>query len=244
MWRSLERLDGDALLWVLTLDDETAELLRTIGGVRLRVVLLGELIARDDRLRAVQAERPRKEFIFTLTPCLVRHLFQTRPEIDRLVYLDADLFSFSDPDVIWQEWGPGSVFVAPHRYPAWHDDAPRYGKFNVGVLGFARDHTTRAGASTLFGSRGSRDGRSRCADLWWSGGNAESRKRRVGSLATQARNGVDDLVANGRARIEPAGRGMRSFDAALCPRVPPVDRRAASSLAACTSHRASPTATP
>jgi hypothetical protein len=111
MWRSLERWDESAVLWVLALDDETAEVLRAIGGERLHVVALAELL----------------------------YLFRMYPEIDRLMYLDADLFFFGDPNAIAAEWLGGSVYVVPHRYPSWHDDAALYGRFNVGVLGFRRD---------------------------------------------------------------------------------------------------------
>lgn len=144
LWRSLARHDPAAGLWVLALDDETTEVLRKLQDVRLKVVALAELLAADPDLAAVQAGRPRAEFIFTLTPCLLRHLLDAHPEIDLLTYLDADLYFFSDPAPIPRELGRGSVLVAAHRYPPWQDDAARYGRFNVGVLVFRADPRARA----------------------------------------------------------------------------------------------------
>jgi len=144
MGTSLARHDADAVLWVLTLDGEAAAVLRGIGETRVQVLELGELLSADPALAAVQATRPRNEFIFTLTPCLVGWLLRTRPEIGALVYLDADLFFFADPAPIWRELQEGSLLVVPHRYPAWHDDTARYGKFNVGVVGFRADAEARA----------------------------------------------------------------------------------------------------
>ena len=149
LWRSLGRHDAAAQLTVLALDADATRVLRGFGEERLRVIDLAELLAADAGLAAVQATRSRTEFIFALTPCLVRHLLDTEHKIQRLVYLDADLFFFSDAAPIWRELGGNSVLITPHRYPAWHDDSARYGRFNVGVVGFRRDAAGRA-----------------CADLW------------------------------------------------------------------------------
>ncbi|MBL9188265.1 MAG: hypothetical protein JNK23_12340 [Opitutaceae bacterium] len=144
LWRSLAARDAEARLTVLALDDETAQVLRAIGGERLAVVALRDLLAADPELAKVQASRSRTEFIFALTPCLVRHLLEADHKIQRLAYLDADLFFFSDAAPIWRELGGHSVLVTPHRYPPWHDDSARYGRFNVGVVAFRRDAAGRA----------------------------------------------------------------------------------------------------
>lgn len=141
---SLARHDASAVLWVLALDDDTAAVLRHQADERLHVLALSELLAADPELAAARAGRPRAEFIFTLTPCLVRHLLRTRPELGALTYLDADLFFLADPAPLHREFAGGSVLVVAHRYPAWHDDAARYGRFNVGVLMFRDDPSGRA----------------------------------------------------------------------------------------------------
>jgi len=149
LWESLARHDPAAILIVLALDGETSRVLRRIGGDRVYVVDLAELLASDPELAALQEKRSRPEFIFSLTPCLIRFLLHTRTDLESMIYLDADLFFFAGPHAIWEELARGSVLVVPHRYPSWHDDSVRYGRFNVGVVGFRRDATGRA-----------------CAD-WW-----------------------------------------------------------------------------
>jgi len=144
LWRSLARHDAAAMLWVLALDDETAAIWRDLKEPRCRVVTLAELLAADPELAATRSGRPRNEFIFTLTPCLVRHIWRVQRDVDLLTYLDADLYFFADPAPIRRELDAGSVLVVAHRYPAWHDDAARYGRFNVGVLMFRSDANGRA----------------------------------------------------------------------------------------------------
>lgn len=137
--RSLAAHDPAAILWVLALDAAAADTLRGLKETRWRVLPLAELLAADPELAAVQAGRTRAEFIFTLTPCLVRHLWRSHPEIELVTYLDADLYFFADPAPIRAELGTGSVLVVAHRFPRGHDDADRVGRFNVGVLMFRAD---------------------------------------------------------------------------------------------------------
>lgn len=144
LWRSLERHDPLALLTVLALDDETAAILARVGGARLHVLERHTLLGADPALAALERGRTRTEFIFALTPCLVRHLLRTRPDLGRVAYLDADLYFFGAPQPIWEELGDHSVLIVPHRYPNWHDDSALYGRYNVGVVGIRQDDAGHA----------------------------------------------------------------------------------------------------
>ncbi len=137
--RSLAAHDPAAVLWVLALDDETAHALRELKLSTLRIVPLAELEAAIPALAAVKPTRTRVEYYFTLSPCWPQHLLQTRPEIDRLVYLDADLFFFSSPQPIWDELDQGSVLLCAHRFPDHLKHYEQHGRYNVGVLGWRRD---------------------------------------------------------------------------------------------------------
>lgn len=175
LWRSLERHDPAARLTVLALDGETAVVLRALGGPRLAVIERGALLSADPELAGVERGRSRAEFIFALTPCLVLHLLATRPDLERVVYLDADLYFFGAARPIWDELGDRSVLVVPHRYPAWHDDSDWYGRYNVGVVGFRNDESGRACVawwrercleSTALAGDGARFGDQKYLDEW------------------------------------------------------------------------------
>lgn len=144
LWASLSRHDPTAVVWVLALDSEAATLLRQRADSRLRVIDLADLLAADPELAALQVQRPKNEFIFTLTPCWVRWVLRARPDLPALAYLDADLYFFADPAPIWRELGTGSVLITPHRYPSWHDDSAWYGRYNVGVIVFRSDASAQA----------------------------------------------------------------------------------------------------
>lgn len=208
LWRSLAQHDPAAKLWVLALDAATAGVLRARGGDRLEVIALEELLRSDPELAAVRSSRTRLEFIFALTPCLLRHLFQAQSTLRRLIYLDADLFFFGSPGPIWNELGEQSVLIVPHRYPPWHDDSALYGRFNVGVVGFARNESAQAClawwreqclASTALAADGSRYGDQKYLDEW---------PRRFAGVVEMQHRGVNVAPwnwAGHRFDCEPAG---------------------------------------
>lgn len=141
LWRSLARHDADAVLWVLALDEFTAKTLRQLGGTWMRVVTLADLEAGDPVLAAVKANRTRIEYYFTLSPCWPRWLLTTHPEIERVTYLDADLFFFASPELTFDamDAASASVLITAHRFPEWLRHYERHGKFNVGILSFRND---------------------------------------------------------------------------------------------------------
>ncbi|MSU47622.1 MAG: hypothetical protein EXS37_00740 [Opitutus sp.] len=141
LWRSLAAHDAGAVLWVLALDDFTAALLHELGERRLRVVTLAELEAGDAALAVARANRTRVEYYFTLSPCWPRWLLAAQPGIGRVTYVDADMFFFASPAVIFaaMDAARASVLITAHRFPSWLRHYERHGKFNVGVLAFRND---------------------------------------------------------------------------------------------------------
>jgi hypothetical protein len=143
--RSIAAHDPGALLWVLALDDFTAETLRTIGDAHLRIVALPDLEGWDPALVAAKANRSRVEYYFTLSSCWPRWLLAANREIERVTYVDADMFFFASPQVIFEamDAARASVLITAHRFPRWLDWYERHGKYNVGILSFRSDKIGR-----------------------------------------------------------------------------------------------------
>ncbi len=139
MWKSLKRVAPSATLHVLCLDEACREIL---AGLRLPDVHLHALKAleeRDPDLLRARGNRSLIEYYFTLTPCLPLDIFKMHPEVQRLTYVDADLFFFADPQPVLDEVGDHVVGLIEHRFPAELADREKYGRFNVGWLTFRRD---------------------------------------------------------------------------------------------------------
>lgn len=146
LWRSLVRHDDVAELWVLALDDCTAGVLAELNEPRLHVVPLAALEAADPELARAKENRTRVEYFFTLSPCWPRWLLANRPGLERLTYLDADLFFFSGPERIFaaMDEAEASVVVTEHRFPEWLRHYERHGRFNVGLMVFRHDRRGQA----------------------------------------------------------------------------------------------------
>jgi hypothetical protein len=146
LWRSLVRHEPGAVLWVLALDDFTAETLAGLGDPGLRVIPLRELESGDAELLAAKGNRTQVEYFFTLSPCWPRWLLARHPEINRITYLDADLFFFAPPAPVFaaMDTAQASVLITSHRFPSWLRHYERHGRYNVGVVSFRADATGRS----------------------------------------------------------------------------------------------------
>lgn len=128
-------------MWFLCLSPECRQRLDRLQDDRIRAVSLEELEASDADLTAVKPSRSRAEYIFTLTASWMNYLFESRPEIDLLTYLDADLYFFGDFKEVFRELGDGSIGIVEHRHAQPDTDRLQYGRFNVGWVSIRRDES-------------------------------------------------------------------------------------------------------
>jgi hypothetical protein len=139
LYASLERHCGRFHLTALCVDEEAERLLRLLALPNMSVLPLAELESRDGALAATKADRNRFEYCCTATPALPLHLLETRPEVDEISYLDADLLFFSSPEPLFAEMGDASVLITPHRFPEYLRHYEANGIFNVQFMTFRRD---------------------------------------------------------------------------------------------------------
>ena len=120
--------------------DELAK--QTIDGLALAnmsTVALEQLEAFDQELLSVKHDRSPVEYCWTATPALPLYVLGTRPKVEEITYLDADLMFFADPEPLFEELGPASVLITPHRYSPEFAHHAINGIYNVQFLTFRRD---------------------------------------------------------------------------------------------------------
>lgn len=140
MMRSIRAFDPQARFFILALDDKCAEIVNGLQNPGIEVVPLAALEAADPELLAAKAGRTLIEYYFTCTPCFPHYLFQKYgAEMDALTYLDADLFFYADPEIIFREIGDASVAITPHRFSADRAALVHYGRFNVAWITWRND---------------------------------------------------------------------------------------------------------
>jgi hypothetical protein len=133
---SLRELHIEDAIWVLCLDSATRSYL---GGLQLPGVHLlsrEDLAAATPGLETAETNRSRVEFFFTCTPALVCHVMTMSPDVDWVIYLDADMYFFGSPKRVFEEVGAGDIGIVPHRFPDHLKSLEQYGVFNVAWVMF------------------------------------------------------------------------------------------------------------
>jgi hypothetical protein len=136
LYRSLEaHFTQPFTLIALCMDDLAVDILRALDLPHLRILRIDELEARFPELVQVKPSRSIGEYSWTCTPALMRYLLAQVGAGDSVVYLDADLMFFSDPQPVFDEWGGNDILIHEHRYAAQHRHMiPTSGTYNVGLV--------------------------------------------------------------------------------------------------------------
>lgn len=138
LYESLEKHNPGYTLWVLCFDGYTKKILDKLKLKNVKTISLSEF--EDDKLKAIKNTRSKVEYIWTCTPSLPLYVFKKDKKVNKVVYLDGDLFFFSSFEPAIKELGRDSIYTVEHRYPP--DQMSRIntsGRFNVGFQIFKRD---------------------------------------------------------------------------------------------------------
>ena len=129
-------------IFVVCMDEMTHIVLRALALPNVQLVPSHEIEARDKELFAVKPTRTVVEYYWTMTPTVLLRILERNPAVNRLTYLDADLFFFSSPQPLFDELGSRSILIHEHRFsPAQAQLGSGNGKYNVGLLSFNRAAT-------------------------------------------------------------------------------------------------------
>lgn len=139
------RSNGDnSPVWVMALDDAARSYLVDAAIPGVNVVPVDALEQTVPGLLALKTARSRMEYYFTCTPLLLRWVMNHYAEPTTVIYLDSDLYFFDDPSKVLAAMGDASIGIIEHRYvPRLQRRLGKYGRFNVGWVGFAPDANGR-----------------------------------------------------------------------------------------------------
>jgi len=137
--RSMERHIQNYTLWILCVDDETYDVLQLLDLPHLRLLKLSEL--ETDELLAVKSGRTIGEYCWTLTPFAPRFVFEADSTVNRVTYLDADVWFRRHPKPIFDEFDASAkeVLITDHAYAPEYDQSALSGQFCVQFLTFTRE---------------------------------------------------------------------------------------------------------
>ena len=139
LYHSLHRHCPAFQLWVLCLDSACYDILAKLALKNMRPIAREEVERDDEGLRAARENRSLIEYYFTCTPSLPLFVLKQQPDVDRVTYLDADLFFFANPQPLFDETAGHSIAIIAHRFPPAFRHFEEYGIYNVGWISFRRD---------------------------------------------------------------------------------------------------------
>jgi Nucleotide-diphospho-sugar transferase len=133
MYESLERHSSEEFrLSYLALDKECAN---TLDHLAPELVNLVDLAMMHFLVDVSMGPRTYAQFCWTMASVFTDFLMKNGPT-DDATYLDADLFFFSDPKVIFDEIADRSIGIIEHRFIPSKRHLIVNGRFNVGLVHF------------------------------------------------------------------------------------------------------------
>jgi hypothetical protein len=135
---SMQRHIKRYTLWILCVDDEVHQVLQMLALPNVRLLQLSQLVTAD--LLRVKPGRTKGEYCWTLTPFAPRFVFEADTKINRVTYIDADLWFRKDPAIIFKELEVSgkSVLITDHGYAPEYDQSATSGQFCVQFMVFER----------------------------------------------------------------------------------------------------------
>jgi hypothetical protein len=116
-------------------DQETVLKFKKLNISQLNVYHISELESTFPELLIAKNNRSKLEYFYCVTPLLIKFI-QKFFKSKIYVYLDSDIFFFSDFHEVDLEGNNYSAAITPHRFSLRNIHLEKNGKFNVGLIAF------------------------------------------------------------------------------------------------------------
>lgn len=133
MYWSLRRVCPEFILYVFAFDDVLADALKKMALPNMVVITLAEF--EDEGLLRVKPTRTAGEYCWTCSSSTIYYCL-THFDIDHCTYIDADLYFYSNPQVLIDEMGDDDVLITSHRYSPQYKAQEYAGKYCVQFMTF------------------------------------------------------------------------------------------------------------
>ena len=131
---SLLKHFSDFTLWICCLDEKVYDFLDKAQLNNVKIFRVSDL--ESSELLKVKEMRTAGEYAWTVTPFLPSYLFAKDLSINRVTYLDADLWFLKNPNIILDYFSRSnkSILLTPHDFESSKDLSHDVGKYCVQFL--------------------------------------------------------------------------------------------------------------
>ncbi|WP_312097723.1 cell envelope integrity protein TolA, partial [Niallia sp.] len=139
MYDSLSKQIDNFHLWICTMDQETHDFLSNLNLKNVSLIPV-ELIE-TEQLKELKQQRTLQEYCWTIKATLMEHLLATHSDIDHLFYCDSDLYFFSNPISVIDDFARYSVYLCRQRGTDLLEHF--HGQYQAGFIGFKNEKNSR-----------------------------------------------------------------------------------------------------
>ena len=133
MYESLVNVCDDFHLYIFAFDSICYQILSKLKLDKVTVISLNEF--ENTELLKLKNTRTEKEYCWTCTPSTILYVLANY-KVDSCTYVDADLYFYSSPTILFKELGDNSVMITEHRYTPEYDRSTTCGKYCVQFIFF------------------------------------------------------------------------------------------------------------
>jgi hypothetical protein len=139
---SLLKNCSNAKLWILCLDTKVEEFLKKKKISNIEIIRLKDF--ENKELLSIKSKRSFIEYCWTMTPFCPLYLFNLNKNINRVTYIDADIFFYKKIDLIFNEFKKSkkSVFITEHGFHKDYNFSKVSGKFCVQFISFVKNYNS------------------------------------------------------------------------------------------------------
>lgn len=141
---SLYKTMDNFKVYILCVDEKCYEFLKEINLDEIVLVTIAELNRED--LLEIKATRKLNQYCWTLKPGFIKYIFTLDDSINRVTYIDSDLFFYQNPNVIFENQpdasvllSSGEIFLPMYSKEFNHTMQSLTGNFNSGFISFKKD---------------------------------------------------------------------------------------------------------
>ena len=136
LYYSLEKHCESFHLYIFAFDEIAYNVLEQLKLSKVTIISLEEF--EDDELLKVKPTRTKGEYCWTATSSTILYILE-KYKVESCTYVDADIFFYSSPELIFNELANDSILITEHRYSPEYNKEVKSGKYCVQFITFKND---------------------------------------------------------------------------------------------------------
>ncbi|HAB53968.1 MAG: glycosyl transferase [Ignavibacteria bacterium RIFOXYB2_FULL_35_12] len=137
LYHSLKNVCNDFHLYIFAFDDQTYAILNKLQLPDTTIISLSQFEDKD--LLSVKSGRTITEYCWTATPATIYYVIKNF-DVESCTYIDADIYFYLSPKIIFDELGDNSILITEHRFSReYRKEEKLNGRYCVQFITFKND---------------------------------------------------------------------------------------------------------